>query len=163
MATTMRPRPTTYKGVQMRSRLEAGFARWLDHMKTPWTYEPRAFTAIDGWQYLPDFQIDAAFHERVTGELYVEVKPSTWSPYTNHATAEWAHRAQNAIADNGTGLLLLAIDHPSYGGLFWFPGSATEMMPVGVSPGVADEDVGLGFYLAWNERPWIGEWWKGGA
>lgn len=95
MATTMRPRPTTYKGVQMRSRLEAGFARWLDHMKTPWTYEPRAFTAIDGWQYLP--------------------------------------------------------------------GSATEMMPVGVSPGVADEDVGLGFYLAWNERPWIGEWWKGGA
>lgn len=48
-------RPTTYKGVPMRSRLEARFARWIDGIPgITWEYEPRAFADGQG-EYLPDF------------------------------------------------------------------------------------------------------------
>lgn len=63
-------RPTTYKGIQMRSRLEATFAAFLDRAGFYWLYEPRAF-AGDGGQYLPDFEIPWD-DDRST---YVEVKP----------------------------------------------------------------------------------------
>lgn len=59
-------RPTTYNGIQMRSRLEASFAAHLDNLGEPWTYEPRCFATARG-QYLPDFI--------VRGVAYVEVKP----------------------------------------------------------------------------------------
>lgn len=67
-------RPTTYKGIQMRSRLEAGFAAWLDGISDRWEYEPRAF-AGDGGQYLPDFsfQVMTKDGERTA---YVETKPT---------------------------------------------------------------------------------------
>lgn len=68
-------RPTTYKGVEMRSRLEARYAQWLDAQGLEWTYEPRCFASDDG-QYLPDFQIDGV---RVLGSvhpIFVEVKPN---------------------------------------------------------------------------------------
>jgi hypothetical protein len=37
--TNFKARPTTYKGVEMRSRLEAGFAMWLDERDLSWTYD----------------------------------------------------------------------------------------------------------------------------
>jgi hypothetical protein len=73
------PRPTVYNGIQMRSRLEAGFAAWLDRTKIEWAYEPKAF-ADKGGQYLPDFRLDTVTHvakgRQVT--IYVEVKPDTF-------------------------------------------------------------------------------------
>lgn len=72
----MKARPTTYKGIEMRSRLEAGYAAWLDTMGWEWAYEPRAFASEDG-QYLPDFRIEDVYN-RVAGECshaYVEIKP----------------------------------------------------------------------------------------
>lgn len=63
-------RPTTYRGVPMRSRLEASFAAGLDDIETPWTYEPRAFASQAG-QYLPDFDVSA------NGvSAYIEVRPT---------------------------------------------------------------------------------------
>ena len=68
---TWKARPTTYRGIQMRSRLEARFAATLDAIGHPWQYEPRAFGSRDG-QYLPDFLVD----NPVIGPLYIEVKPT---------------------------------------------------------------------------------------
>lgn len=85
-------RPTRYKGVRMRSRLEAATAAAFDRHEIPWEYEPEALQGADG-QYLPDFTIivdvvsakpmnDPAFpglHENywITDQLvYVEIKPT---------------------------------------------------------------------------------------
>lgn len=69
-------RPTTYKGIQMRSRLEALYAQRLDTSPQlglqTWQYEPQCFASPDG-QYLPDFRLEFS-DGRVT---YVEVKPPT--------------------------------------------------------------------------------------
>jgi hypothetical protein len=60
-------RPTTYRGVPRRSRLEASFAAHLDRLRVPWSYEPQAFAGLRG-QYLPDFGVGH--------DVYVEVKPN---------------------------------------------------------------------------------------
>lgn len=71
------PRPTTYRGIQMRSRLEAGFAAWLDEWNFEWSYEPQAFASERG-QYLPDFRIDVQVFPWKKTYAYVEVKPATF-------------------------------------------------------------------------------------
>lgn len=58
-------RPTVYKGIKMRSRLEADYASALDRDSVDWDYEPTCFAGPDG-QWLPDFRIGAS--------TYVEVK-----------------------------------------------------------------------------------------
>jgi hypothetical protein len=65
-----RPRATVYKGVRMRSRLEASVAAFLDREDLPWTYEPSAFADERG-QYLPDFRVGGLTVEL---PLYVDVK-----------------------------------------------------------------------------------------
>jgi hypothetical protein len=61
-------RPTLYKGIQMRSRLEANFAQHYLDQSFPgrWKYEPDCFASEAG-QYLPDFSV---------GSVYIEVKPA---------------------------------------------------------------------------------------
>jgi hypothetical protein len=49
-------RQTVYCGIEMRSRLEADYARHLDHLGWTWVYEPRCFAGPSG-QYLPDFWV----------------------------------------------------------------------------------------------------------
>jgi hypothetical protein len=67
--TALVARPTTYRGIQMRSRLEAHFAGFLDEAGFDWTYEPRAYG--DGRaQYLPDFEV--RFSDG--GRIFFEVK-----------------------------------------------------------------------------------------
>jgi hypothetical protein len=56
--------PTTYNGVNFRSRLEARWAAFFDLCGWKWQYEPCEFK---GW--IPDFAI------RGYKKLYVEVKP----------------------------------------------------------------------------------------
>lgn len=68
-------RPTTYKGVEMRSRLEARYAAWLDKAGATWTYEPCAF-ADGASQYLPDFRVDHVQLFARDHTVYVEVKPT---------------------------------------------------------------------------------------
>jgi hypothetical protein len=79
MTSPLTPRPTVYNGIQMRSRLEAGFAAWLDQNKVKWAYEPHAFADKDG-QYLPDFRLDNVTYVGEGGQtaIYVEVKPNTF-------------------------------------------------------------------------------------
>jgi hypothetical protein len=63
-------RPTLYKGIKMRSRLEADYAATLDRDGCSWEYEPTCF-AGENDQWLPDFGI--AHHDMHT---YVELKPA---------------------------------------------------------------------------------------
>jgi len=76
----LRARPTIYNGIQMRSRLEARVAAWLDAERIAWEYEPNAFASPAG-QYLPDFRLPAfTKSERFGGrDLYLEIKP-TYQP-----------------------------------------------------------------------------------
>jgi len=73
--TVIKARPTLYKGIQMRSRLEADYAAYLDRTGAgDWDYEPECFAGPRG-QWLPDFRRN--FPE--TGGAYVEyveVKPA---------------------------------------------------------------------------------------
>ena len=71
MTASLQPRPTTYKGVHMRSRLEAVHAQWLDCHAIRWAYEPECFADETG-QYLPDFEL-LSDHP---GRDFVEVKPN---------------------------------------------------------------------------------------
>lgn len=81
MTKTLQARPTLYKGIQMRSRMEAGFASWLDRNHLRWDYEPKAFGGPAG-QYLPDFLIWGLAvvdveHAPLIFRAYVEVKPDS--------------------------------------------------------------------------------------
>jgi hypothetical protein len=58
--------PTTYNGINMRSRLEARWAHLFDQFGWQWHYEPLEF---DGW--IPDFVIDG--HNSTP--LVIDVKP----------------------------------------------------------------------------------------
>jgi hypothetical protein len=64
------PTRTEYRGVLMRSRLEADFARHLDAQQIAWRYEPAIF-GPPGAGYLPDFQL-----LRDDGPHFLEVKPT---------------------------------------------------------------------------------------
>jgi len=70
MSAPLKARPTVYRGIAMRSRLEAHFAAALDSVadRDEWSYEPRAYADATG-QYLPDFELcDSRF--------FIEVKPT---------------------------------------------------------------------------------------
>lgn len=82
---TTRPprwRPTTYRGIAMRSRLEATFAANLDRVGISWEYEPRAYAAPGMRQWLPDFRLQLTSRITVGGLVgdqtiaYVDVKGS---------------------------------------------------------------------------------------
>ena len=60
--------PTTYNGLNMRSRLEAIWADVFTQLGWNWYYEP---LDLDGW--IPDFVIDGHGHK----PLLVDVKPYT--------------------------------------------------------------------------------------
>lgn len=53
----IRPIETNYAGFRFRSRLEARWAVFFDHLGLRWEYEAQGFL-IDGQPYLPDFQLN---------------------------------------------------------------------------------------------------------
>jgi hypothetical protein len=53
-AEIIKPIETRYKGYRFRSRLEARWAVWFDHLGLEWQYEPERFPVGD-CTYLPDF------------------------------------------------------------------------------------------------------------
>jgi hypothetical protein len=58
--------PTIYRGIAMRSRLEARVAAFLDYYSLVWDYEP-----LDLKKYIPDFIVDFEF-----GPTLIECKPA---------------------------------------------------------------------------------------
>lgn len=105
-------RPTTYKGIQMRSRLEALFAQELDEVpgkgQTGWEYEPQCFASEAG-QYLPDFRINYE-----AGPVrYIEVKPPS-------ADAAAALKLMHIIlASDPDAMLMVAVSDGGYPAPEW--------------------------------------------
>lgn len=62
---------TTYAGHRFRSRLEARWAVFLDHLGVPWEYEPQGYKLPSG-PYLPDFHIQLG-----DTSAFLEVKPDS--------------------------------------------------------------------------------------
>lgn len=67
----MQPIETQYKGYRFRSRLEARWAVFFDHLGLSWQYEPEGFDLGDGVWYLPDFRVESSHHN----VIWYEVKP----------------------------------------------------------------------------------------
>lgn len=57
--------PTTYRGIQFASRLEADWAFMLDSMEIAWQYEPNSYV-IGNENYIPDFYLN---EQRVWAEV----------------------------------------------------------------------------------------------
>lgn len=61
---------TRYQGYNFRSRLEARWAKFFDHLKIKWSYEPEGFDLGNGLRYLPDFWL-------ADWKMWVEIKPDS--------------------------------------------------------------------------------------
>jgi hypothetical protein len=57
---------TSYRGYRMRSRLEARWACFWDHLETDWEYEPQGYV-VGGRPYLPDFRLPTGTWVEVKG------------------------------------------------------------------------------------------------
>lgn len=168
MSTTtssFQPRPTVYKGVQMRSRLEAGFAQWLDRSGWPgWKYEPQAFGSEAG-QYLPDFWLPRFYTEgRGIGPAYVEVKP-----HCPAATGELADRMAIVWASEPDAVLIAA--YPKGVSRLRRPANRndTDLPPHALVPHkwviYGASTLGASFFiprvLPETGGPWHEDWWTG--
>jgi hypothetical protein len=63
----MEPIETEYQRYRFRSRLEARWAVFLNHIGVEWDYEPQGFEFDGGERYLPDFWVE-------TWDCWIEVK-----------------------------------------------------------------------------------------
>lgn len=68
----LRPIETKYAGYRFRSRLEARWAVFFDHLGVEWYYEPQGFE-VDGERYLPDFFLPDVKTSRGRG-AWIEIK-----------------------------------------------------------------------------------------
>lgn len=66
----IKARPTSYRGIEFRSRLEVRYAWYLDDIGERWRYEPRVY-GPKGRGYLPDFEILGRRQP-----TFIEVKPT---------------------------------------------------------------------------------------
>lgn len=64
---SIQPLSTCYRGIEFRSRTEARWAVFFDHLKIKWVYEPEGYKLPSGDLYLPDFWLP-------DWHLFVEVK-----------------------------------------------------------------------------------------
>jgi hypothetical protein len=95
--------PTNYRGCRFRSRLEARWAVFFDHLGIGWQYEPQGYN-IGGRAYLPDFLLECG--------TWVEVKGHEDAlDYGLLRTAAIALPQMPAIDERGPRLLILG-GHP---------------------------------------------------
>lgn len=66
--TTIKAIETEYAGCRFRSRLEARWAVFFDHLGIRWQHEPEGFELAGGGRYLPDFYFPDS------PRIFVEVK-----------------------------------------------------------------------------------------
>lgn len=74
--------PTRYAGCHFRSRLEARWAVFFDHLGIRWEYEPQGY-ALPSGNYLPDFWVSHAnghFLGASGNNWFAEIKPQVTIP-----------------------------------------------------------------------------------
>lgn len=70
----MKAIPTTYNSIKYRSRLEARWAVFFDHLNFDFLYEPFTIKNNDA-EYLPDFWVYSGFQNQ--NDVIIEIKPLT--------------------------------------------------------------------------------------
>ena len=60
--------PTLYEGYNFRTRLEARWAVFFDHLGVQWVYESEGYELGNGLRYLPDFWLPR-------NDMWLDVKP----------------------------------------------------------------------------------------
>lgn len=106
--------PTKYRGYRFRSRLEARWAIFFDHMEIPWRYESQGYT-VKGRPYLPDFYLpDCATWVEVKGE-------EDELDHSLMMTAAQFLPSRRAKKTRGPSLLILGPipDAPEFGDVGW--------------------------------------------
>lgn len=154
--TKFKARPTVYKGIQMRSRLEAGFAAWLDECGLYWEYEGSAYASEKG-QYLPDFLVVGISFLGFRDPIHFEVKPDSYlakasETYPDGQMAIDEFEVQHQILKASVPNALLFLATPS--GIYWSDGHLFPACFVSVGPA---RPVELAILLP---PPWAGEYWK---
>ncbi len=93
---TVKAIDTIYKGYRFRSRLEARWAVFFDHLGLQWVYEDEGFELPSGW-YLPDFYFPK-------DHMWIEIKSFTGpiskdrdAPVPEYALARELARAHGYI------------------------------------------------------------------
>jgi hypothetical protein len=81
---TIKAIETRYAGCRFRSRLEARWARFFDHLRIPWEYEPEGFETTAG-PYLPDFRIKIPQIKDWGHHQWLEAKPDNAPADPRHA------------------------------------------------------------------------------
>ena len=66
----MKPIPTSYSGIEFRSRLEATWSSYFDFLGLAWSYEPEGYSLEDGTRYLPDFFLAGDVFEVIVADVY---------------------------------------------------------------------------------------------
>lgn len=161
--TNFKARKTTYKGIEMRSRLEAGFAQWLDWWNLEWQYEPCAYASPNG-QYLPDFLVTNSTLDAHVVRLLFEVKPAPFDDLEligRQADIVWATPGAAAA---------LVLVRPGVAPVLFPDTSLTEQERSDPIQGawcyeyVADDDMreapGLRFAPDESHMPWAGSYWQ---
>ena len=131
-------RSTTYKGVRMRSRLEAAYAEQFDAFGWRWEYEPQCFASSAG-QYLPDFRLtlnaDIA-DEFGPAHTYVEVKPNTgYAGVTDAAAAMPRWWSIISESDPAAVAFILAFGADRDRSIYWL-GMTANMHRIHVCPAI---------------------------
>lgn len=115
-------RPTLYKGIEMRSRLEAKWAAYMDSLDLTWQYEACCY-ADQTRQYLPDFTILAPGTQRDHTELkicHLEIKP-----YLRDDSQLLREQMEVIWESNPDDILLISVGEPNshtftpVSGAFW--------------------------------------------
>lgn len=100
----IRPIETRYADHRFRSRLEARWAVFFDHLGIKWEYEPEGYV-INGRPYLPDFKLALPSDE----PIFAEVKPSE----TDEHEGEHIDLCRDLAYGTGRPVLLL-VGVPAY-------------------------------------------------
>lgn len=158
MATTVYPaRKTVYNGIEMRSRLEARVAAWLDRAGFGWQYEPAAFKMQRGGEYLPDFSFGPLPQglgwggALSAGELvpgFLEVKPA------GIAVPFWQRRMAAVWEQYPQAVLVIAAPAADVIGVDDAGPHQPALVRVGLGPGWESDDPGL-FGPTWDTG-WFG-------
>jgi hypothetical protein len=85
----IKPIQTEYNGYKFRSRLEARWAVFFDHLDIDYDYEIEGFHIGRNW-YLPDFYLSHL-------DLWVEIKPKTTNRPDHILFDHWQNRLDNGL------------------------------------------------------------------
>jgi hypothetical protein len=94
---------TEYAGCRFRSRIEARWAVFFDHLQITWRYESEGFVLEDGTCYLPDFYLPEQ-------ELWVEIKGA--AKWTDPDISTWEQFANERLHVDRAGLFVGDIPDP---------------------------------------------------